>query len=146
MEAEKIYRLSLRIVASIFLAASLLHLAWNWLFPTYTDMKGLTEIQWDMVYLLNLSIALFHITFSILLFGVSSMASLTLNQIRAFSALILIFWMVRLLLEFIFPVQIPFVILPDPSIFLKILMVTLIIIFALPEILLRAGKIRLKDA
>lgn len=140
METEKIYRLSLRIVASIFLAAALLHLVWNWLFPTYTEMKGLTEIQWDTIYLLNLSIALFHFTFSILLFGVSSMTSLTLNQLRAFSALILVFWMFRFLLELIFPVQIPFVILPDPSVSLKILMVVLIVILALPEILLRAGK------
>ncbi|HEY9206901.1 MAG TPA: hypothetical protein VIO58_13395 [Candidatus Methanoperedens sp.] len=140
MEIEKIYRLSLKIIASIFLAASLLHLVWNQLFSTYTEMKGLTEIQRDMIYLLNLSIALYHFTFSILLFGISSMTSLTLNQLRAFSALILVFWMFRLLLEFIFPVQVPFVILPDPSISLKILMVTQIIILALPEILLRAGK------
>ncbi len=140
MEAEKIYRLSLKIVASIFLAASILHLAWNRLFPTYTEMKGLTEVQWDMIYLLNLSIALYHFTFSILSFGVSSMTSLTLNQLRAFSALIIIFWMLRLLLEFIFPVQIPFVILPGPSQFLKVLMVTQIIILALPEIFLRVGK------
>ncbi|MCZ7385642.1 MAG: hypothetical protein O8C63_12980 [Candidatus Methanoperedens sp.] len=97
-------------------------------------MKGLTEIQWDWIYLLNLSTALCLFTFSILSFGVSSTTSLTLDQLRAFSALMIIFWMIRLLLELIFPVQIPVLVLPDPSLFLKVLMVTLIVILALPEV------------
>ncbi|MCZ7405582.1 MAG: hypothetical protein O8C67_11745 [Candidatus Methanoperedens sp.] len=134
LETEKSYRLSLKIIASIFLVASLVHILWNWFFPTYTEMKGLTEIQWDWIYLLNLSTALCLFTFSILSFGVSSTTSLTLDQLRAFSALMIIFWMIRLLLELIFPVQIPVLVLPDPSLFLKVLMVTLIVILALPEV------------
>ncbi len=140
MEIEESYRLSLKIVASIFLVSSLVHIMWNWFLPAYTEMRGLSEIQWDWIHLLNLSTALCLFTFSILSFGVGSTMSLTLGQMRAYSALMVVFWMIRLLLELIFPVQIPLLVFPDPSLFLKVLMVTLILILALPEIKLHISK------
>lgn len=87
MEIEKSYRLSLKINAYILLIASLLHIMWTWFFSTYAQMKGLTELQWDWIYLLNLSTALCQFALSFLSFGASSIKSLMLGQLRAFSAL-----------------------------------------------------------
>lgn len=134
MEIEKLFRLNLRIIAIVFLAVSLLHVIWNWFFPTYMELRGLTEIQLNAIYLLNSSVGLWFFICSILLFGASNTMSITFPQLRALTALIIILLTSRLLLEFIFPLQIPFLFMTTPTLFLKAFLSFFIIILAIPEI------------
>ena len=128
------YRLSLRVHGSIVLCAALFHGAWHWFFPTYTALDGLTAIQWNTLFLFNWSIALCLLFLSILSLVVSSIQSLTLRQLRMFSVGIISFWAGRLALECLFPLRIPFVIIPNPSLFIKVLLVAIITVLALPEL------------
>lgn len=133
MDIEKSFRSSLKLYASIVLIASSIHGVWHWFFPTYIEMEGLTKLQWNVFFVLNWSVSLFLFFLSILSFGISSVKSFTLNQLRAFSALMIGFWTCRFVLEFIFPVQIPFIIIPNPSLVFKLLIAIAITILILPE-------------
>lgn len=137
MNSERSFRLSLKIHGAIVLVASLLHVLWHWFLPSYVEMKNLTEIQWNIVFIFNWAVAFFLLLLSILSFGISRSKSLTLGHIRIFSALAMGFWISRLVLEFIFPVRIPFIIVQNPSLFLKFLIAAGIAILVFPEVKLR---------
>jgi len=98
-------------------------------------MDGLTSLQWDIVNLFNWSITILLFFMAILTILIARARSLTLNHLRAFSALLFGFWVCRLILEFVFPVQIPFVVIPSPSLLLKILMFVALAILVAPELL-----------
>ena len=134
MNIERHFRLSLLIVGAMILVVSLFHGLWHWFFPRYAEMEGLTQIQWNIINLFNWAITSFLLFMSILTFLIARTRSISLNHLRMFSALMIAFWMCRLALEFVFPVQIRFVILPNPSLFLKILMAIGITILVLPEL------------
>ncbi len=48
-DIEQSFSSSLRIYASLVLLAGVAHGVWHWLFPTYPEMAGLTEVQWGVV-------------------------------------------------------------------------------------------------
>lgn len=137
MDTEKSFRLSLSIVGAMIFVVSLCHGIWHWFFSQYAEMEGLTQIQWNIINLFNWAITFFLLFMSILTFMIASKKSIPLNHLRMFSALMIGFWICRLVLELIFPVQIPFVIIPNPSLLLKILIVIGITILALPEMWLQ---------
>jgi hypothetical protein len=97
-------------------------------------MKGLTSTQWDVVNVFNWAITSVLFFMALLTITVARTKSLSLNHLRAYSAFLFAFWACRLALEFIFPVRIPFVFIPKPSLFLKILISVGLTILALPEI------------
>ncbi len=143
---ESSFRFSLRVYAAIVLVASLAHAIWYWFLPTYGELRGLNGVQWNTLFLFNWSI-----TFPLLFLGVLSLAvslagSVTLTQLRLFSAWSIAFWLCRLLLEFLFPLEIPLVIIPNPSLFIKFLIMFCTLILALPEIQTRLTKWKTENA
>lgn len=135
MNVERYYRISLAIVGVLILFGAIFHGIWHWFFRGYAEMEGLTNTQLDIIYLFSWAISFLLLFMSILSFIIASLKSISLDFIRLFSALVFMFWILRLSLEFIFPVQIPFVIIPNPSLFLKILMIIGLIIIIIPELL-----------
>ena len=127
----------MKVHASLVLIASVSHAVWNRFLPTYMEMKGLTEIQWNVLFMFNWAVALFLLLLSIFSFWISTARSFALPQLRIFSALIIGFWICRLVLELIFPVQIPFVVISNPSHLLKIFICVGVVILAVPEMQLR---------
>ncbi|MFH1074869.1 MAG: hypothetical protein V1752_07260 [Candidatus Firestonebacteria bacterium] len=140
MKIEQSFRLSLKVYASIVLVASLTHGIWHWFLPTYIEMKGLTEIQENVLFILNWSVAVFLLFLSILSFWASYARTFTLDQLRMFSLCMIGFWMCRFALEFIFPVQIPFVIIPNPSMLFKIFILIGITILIFPVLMLQLKR------
>lgn len=136
MKSEKLYRICLGIVGIIILISALLHGIWYWFLPRYPEMIGLTEIQWNLLNLFNWCVTIFLLFMSACAIIVSRSTSLSLNQIRAFTLMLFVFWICRLFLEFIFPVGIPFLFLANPSFLLKVLMIIAILVLIIPEILL----------
>lgn len=134
---EKSYRTSLKIYASILIVAGMAHGLWYWFFPLYDELAGLTDIQWNTFFLFNWSISILLVFLSVLSFVVSWTENLTVRHLRTFSALTICFWIIRLLLEFIFPVRIPFIVIPNPSWLLKTLILAALVILALPELRLQ---------
>jgi len=137
MDTEKYFRLSLKVYATIILVTSFLHGLLHWFFKTYDEMLGLTKIQWDVLFVFNWSVTLLLLFLSILSFVISTTRTYTLNQLRAISALMIVFWIGRLVMEYIFPVQVPFIIIQSPTLFIKILIAIVITILVLPEMLLQ---------
>ena len=133
MGTERLYRLSLTIVGVMILAVAPFHGLWHWFFLHYSEMKGLTPIQWDVVNLFNWAITCFLFFMALLTIIIARTKSLSLNHLRVFSALLFSFWGCRLALEFLFSVRIPFVVIPEPSLFLKIVMSIGLAILAIPE-------------
>ncbi len=129
---ERSLRFSLRIYAAIVLAASLAHAAWYWFLPAYAEMAGLSDVQWSTFSLFNWSITILLLFLGVLSLGVSLISSVTIMQLKWFSAWSIAFWLCRLLLEFLFPLKIPFVVIPGPSLFIKFLIVFCILILTLP--------------
>ena len=137
---ERTFRISLRIYASILIVAGIAHGVWYWFFPAYDELIGLTNIQWSTFFLFNWSISILLVFLSILSYVVSWTGALTVRHLRTFSVLTICFWICRLLLEFIFPVRIPFVVIPNPSWVLKTLILIAMVILAIPELRLRVWK------
>ena len=135
MNIERSYRLCLVIVGAFVLFGAFFHGIWYWFFLGYPEMAEIKEVQLNLIYLFSWSISFLLLFMSILSFIVALMKSIPLNFIRLFSLLVFLFWGVRLILEFIFPVKIPFVIIPNTSLFLKILIPIGLIIIAFPEFL-----------
>ena len=138
---DKTFRTSLRIYSSIITVAGIGHIAWYWFFPTYNEMTGLTEVQWSTFYLFNWSISILLLFLSILSYLASWTSTLTLTHLRVYSALTIGFWICRLILEFVFPVRIPFVMIPNPSALFKTLIIIAILILAIPELRFRFRKV-----
>ncbi len=136
MKIDRLFRVSLRVYASLVLSAALVHSAWYWFMPGYAEMKGLTQIQQSFVSLLNWSITLLLLFFSILAFWVTS-KSFTLPQQKVFSLLMAVFWTGRFLFELIYPVQIPLLMIPNPSSLLKVIIAACVAILVSPWLLLR---------
>lgn len=134
------YKISLRIYAVIVLIAALVHAIWNWFLPTYAELSGLTGIQWNTFFLFNWSITLLLLFLGILSLVVSLIDSVTLTQLRLFSIWSIALWLCRLLFEFLFPLKIPLVIIPSPSLFIKFLIIFCILILASPEVQVRLVK------
>lgn len=143
---ESPVRFSLRVYAAIVLAASLAHATWYWFLPTYVELHGLTDVQWNSLFLFNWSITFLLLFLGILSLAVSFASSVTLTQLRAFSVWSIAFWLCRLVLEFLFPLEIPLVIIPNPSPYIKFLIMFCILILALPEIQARRAKRQAMDA
>lgn len=137
---ENRFRKVLKIYGGFMLAVAILHASWGWFFPGYEEFAGLTEIEWAWISLLNWSLSLFMFSFSFLSFAVSGMKNLSINQLRVFMLSMAIFWSIRLTLEFIYPVRIPFLLIPGPSVFFKVLIAAVILTLLIPEIMLRSGK------
>lgn len=141
MNVEKFTRYCLIFYATILFIASILHgLPWIKYFPTYPELKGLTDLQLNTFYLFNLSVSLLLFFISILSYTISFIKSFSLNQLRIIILLMIILWVLRLVLEIIYPVKIPFVIIKNPTSLLKSLIVFAIIVLCLPEILYRIKK------
>ncbi len=136
MDAHKAYRLSIRVYASIVLFGAVMHAAWYWFIPGYAEMRGLTLVQQSFLSLLNWSVSILLLFFAIMAFGIST-KSFTVKQLRMFSLLMVVFWSLRFVLELVYPVQIPFVVIPNASLFIKVLLVMVVSILALPEVLIR---------
>lgn len=131
---ESSLRFSLRVYAVIVLAASFAHTAWYWFLPSYVELRELTHVQWNTLFLFNWSISFLLLFLGMLSLAVSLAGSVSLTQLRFFSAWSITFWLCRLLLEFLFPLEIPLVIIPAPSLFIKFLMIFCILTLALPEV------------
>lgn len=140
MNIERSFRFNLRVYAVLVLTSSVFHAVWNFLFPTYNEMQGLTEIQWGTVLLFNWAIVFLLLLLGLLALTVSMSGSTTLPQLRMFSAFSAGFWLCRLVLEFLLPVRIPFIFIPDPSLLVKGLLIVLALILVLPEIRLRLSN------
>ncbi|MFQ5979438.1 MAG: hypothetical protein ACE5OZ_15020 [Candidatus Heimdallarchaeota archaeon] len=134
MDVEASFRLNLKIYGTVLLGASLAHAIWHWFFPSYSELDGLTETQWNLLYMLNWGVALFLLLLSLISFGLSFAKSCSVFQMRIFSGLMIGFWICRLTLEVLFPVQIPFLIIQNPSLLIIILLVVVITILAIPEL------------
>jgi len=145
MNIEKSYRLSLYVAGTIILAVTPFHGIWHWFFPVYEEMEGLSQVQWNIINLFNWAITFFLLFMSLLTLTVARTKSIPLNHLRLFAVFLFGFWVCRLSLEFIFPVQIPFVVIPDPSMFLKILMFAGLIILLTPELSMHIQRDREKE-
>ena len=143
---ESSVRFSLRVYATIVLVASLAHATWYWFLPTYIELRGLNDVQWNTLFLFNWSITFLLLFLGILSLAVSLVDSVTPTQLRLFSAWSIAFWLCRLLLEFLFPLEVPLVIIPSPSLFIKFLIIFCILILAIPEAQARLAKRETIDA
>jgi hypothetical protein len=140
MNVDKFSRTSLRVYASILLWGALMHGLWYFFLPGYPEMQGLTGIQSNFLLLMNLCIGISLLFFSILAYWFSS-RSFTINQQKTFAIIMSVFWSCRLMVEVLFPVQIPFVFIPHPTLLIKILGIGLIVILLSPWLVLRmSGK------
>ena len=136
MSIDKLFRISLKIYASIVLLAALVHGSWHFFLLGYPEMKDLTGTQSSLVLLMNLCIGIFLLFVSILAYWFSS-KSFSINQQKSFAIMMSVFWFCRFMLEFFFPVQIPLVILPHPTLFIKILGIGLVVLLLSPWLVLR---------
>lgn len=134
MNFKKCNQISLRIYGAIVFVAALVHGVWNWFLPTYPVMEGLTQTQWSFIHLLNWSVTILLLFFAIMAFGITS-EKFAVGQMRMFAIVMAGFWTWRLILEFIYPLQVPFIIIPNPSLFIKILILLCITILLLPGLL-----------
>lgn|GEM_PF-3578778 len=137
MNIEKSFRTSLCIYALIVLMAGVSHGAWYCFLPEYAEMSGLSMQQWNIVFLFNWSISIALVFIALLSFAVSRMKVFALIHLRQFSLLTIALWICRLILEFVFPVGIPYLILKNPSWIVRFSILILIAILAHPEIRLR---------
>lgn len=142
MNDAKSVRLGLRLHGLIVFMAAIAHTGWHWFLPTYADLKKMSPIQIDTLYLFNWSIALCLLFLSILSWAASIDQSLTLRQARRLSTGLFCFWVCRLALEFAYPVQIPLLILNSPSFFIKVLISACIAILMAPEVYTRLNTKR----
>lgn len=137
---ESGFRSVINIHGVVLLVIAALHVSWSWFFPGYDEFSGLTDVQWSWIYLLNWCLSIFMFLVAFFSLAVGRMANLTINQLRIFIFSLAIFWSFRLLFEFIYPVGIPFLFIPDPSIIFKILLPALILVLLIPEIRLRSAS------
>ncbi len=137
---ESRFRSVIQIHGWVLLAMGVLHASWNWYFPGYEEFSALTDVQWAWASLLNWSVTIFMFLVAFFSLAVSRMANLTANQLRLFIFSLVVFWSLRLMLEFIYPVTFPFLFIPGPSLLFKTLIAGLILILLIPEIRTRIVK------
>ncbi len=130
----KTYRRALRVHAYFGVLGALIHTSWHWFFSGYEVMNGLTDLQWDMMNIFNLSTALFFVFLASLSFIVLRYKKLEFKSIRIINLCLLLFYSGRLLIEFIIPSPIPFIIIEESNIVIRIMLSLLILILLYPEI------------
>lgn len=130
----KTYRRALRVHAYFAVLGALIHTTWHWFFPGYEVMKGLTDLQWDMINIFNWSTALFFLFLATLSFVILSFNNLDLSNLRKLMPCLVLFYLGRLIIEFILPAPIPLIVLKDTNIIIRLLLGTLILILLYPEL------------
>lgn len=135
LNLKKYFRYSLLIVGIMICIIAPLHGIWHWFFPAYPEMQGLTQIQRDIFNLFNWAITFFLLFMAVLTIIIALAKSVSLFHLKIYSILLILFWISRLLLEYIFKVQIPFVIIREPTAVLKLLMFIGLGILIVPHLL-----------
>ena len=134
-DLKKYFRYSLLIVGIMICIIAPLHGIWHWFFPSYSEMQGLTQIQRDIFNLFNWAVTFFLLFMAVLTIIIALAKSVSLFHLKIYSILLILFWISRLLLEYIFKVQIPFVIIREPTAVLKLLMFIGLGILIVPHLL-----------
>ena len=134
MDIEKNNKFYLKMGLCLFLFAVFLHSVWHFTIPTFAEMQGVTEIQMDLIKLLNLAIVLIFSIFTILAIKIIFSDLFKLEQIRFINLLFLGFFGIRFILEFLLPVKVPLLYTPYTSVIFKILLAIGIIVILIPEI------------
>ena len=100
-------RLCLRIYAALGLIGSALHVWWHWVLPSLPQMRDLTQTQWRVINVMNLSIAGFCMLLGSVGFWLSRGENSTGPAARPAIAGMVVIWLWRLLLEWQYPIDVP---------------------------------------
>ena len=123
------YRKVLFIIAIYTFLVTIVHGAWHWYLPGYPATRGIAPALLQTLLLMNAAITLFLLIMGLAALAAARSASLTEQQRRAVTLLLLAFWLGRLVLEFVMPVGLPLLFIDKPQLLAKILI-------ALPVVLL----------
>lgn len=126
------FRVALLAHGALMVVGSGLHVWWHWLAPTLEGMQGLTAAQSDVFSLLNLAVAIVLAFFAVVSVWAGRSRTFTLTHLRGFLGLFFAVWIGRLVLELVYPVQLP-VLGPETTTVLKGALVAVLALLAAPE-------------
>src|SRR5690606_17815268 len=116
------YKIALYVSAAISLFAAILHLSWHWTLMEVPALQGMNAVQAQTLLLMNAAIALLLAYLTVQAVLVARSASMTLSTVRAFTLLLMAFWLGRFLLEMALPVQFPLLSANEPRMLPKLIM------------------------
>ncbi len=116
------FRLSIRLNGIICLLLSVIHVPWLWSLGDYAIVSPMSEAQLLSFQLFSTAVIMFLAYMGCNAIVLTLADSLSPAALRVFSSLILAFFVVRLLVEFVFPLQIPLLGVEQPTTMVRILL------------------------
>lgn len=126
------YKIALYSSAAISLFAAILHLSWHWTLTDLPVFQGMSAVQSQTLLLMNAAITLLLVYLTAHALLVAWSASMTLSTLRAFTLLLMAFWLGRFLLELAMPVQFPLLSENEPRMLPKVIMTLPIVVLCIP--------------
>ena len=137
MDIKKLSRIFLIIGGFIELIIAILHFIWPFNFIQLSDFENVTTSIKDFILLASLAIGLCMTIFAYLSFYFSKRIILGERSALIFSLSQSILWLFRFIFEILLPVRVPLYSINNPSDFIIIGVILIILIYLTPVLLLR---------
>lgn len=129
------YRQCLFVISFICFVLSIIHIPWLWSLQEYEVINPTNEAQLLSFQLFSMAVIMFLAQMGASALLLAKTENLPSVVLKGFTTILLVFFSCRLIVEFIFPLQIPLLGVDEPTSMVKVLLCVPVLVLIYPYVM-----------